>query len=189
MTVFADFDRTIFDHDRFVRETLLADPQIGIYVNRAQAASSGSFERIRAWRELGDAYLDGSVTLPDRDLSAYVFDDAAQFIKRHGADFIIVTFGHAAFQRYKVEHALWTLSWRETVYVETGDKGIHIAARIAEGEPAVFVDDAPEQLASVREHCPWVSLYEMRRDGREGNGAHEAVCNFTDLETRLTTKS
>lgn len=185
MTLFIDFDRTIFDFESFKKEVLVPNPAFNPYVEEAKQFEKSSPERQAVWNRFG-AFLESSgEDFSDQRVEQYRFPDVADFFGQYGSDIVIVTLGNPYFQELKVTRALSGLEWRDTIYVETGLKGPVLKTAFTPEEPAVFIDDAVEQLASVHEQCPWISIYEMRRDGKEGSGAYEVIRTFTDLEQYL----
>lgn len=185
MVFFLDLDRTIFDFESFKKEVLVPNSDFKPYIDESDKFDRRSPERQAVWNRFG-AFL---ASLPEpfahTRFERYAFPDALDFLERHGSDIVIITLGNPYFQRLKVERTLSGLEWRDTLYVESGLKGPVVRDFLKTEEPAVFVDDAVEELASVRQECPWIPAYEMRRDGKEGNGAFPVIHTFDELEATL----
>jgi len=181
MIFFLDFDRTIFDFDFFEKEILAPRPEFKTYLDKAAQFESGSLERQKIWAELASKldYVDGS------NFTQCVFPDSRSFFEKHASNIVIITFGNKSFQKLKVEKSLTGIEWKDTLYVEKGLKGPVVKKFLQENQEAVFVDDKLENLVSVKSECPWVSVYEMRRDGEGGEGSYPVIRDFNELESLI----
>ncbi len=163
MTYFLDFDRTVFDTDPF-KEYLRARPGLDL------------------GRSLNDQVQDGSLAFAHGELARFVYPDAAEFLRAHGSDVVIVTFGNAILQQAKVENALAGMMPKDVRY--TGDirKGEYMKERIVAYEgPFAFADDTPHELAGMQAQFPEFSCYEMRRDGGAGDGRWPVIRSLAEL--------
>jgi hypothetical protein len=192
MTYFLDFDRTIFDFESFF--LYLADfPELSPFRERMlREAKRGRPpgiapppEREALWVDINTLYAAGSfVFLPD-SLSKFVFPDALEFLKTHGASSVIVTSGgdDLAFQKGKVSASGVLPLVSEATYIVRGKpKGPVVQELLARYPgPYCFTDDLSEQIDSVIAHCPELAGYEMRRDGKPGSGAYPVIRSLSEL--------
>jgi hypothetical protein len=170
MTYFLDFDRTLFDTDRFL-PALLSDPAYGdvsqLSLSDIGAAIQTRFER-------------GALSFKEGELRRYLFSDVADFVQSR--DCVIVTAGPLAWQKAKVESAL---PGARALYAEGASdapKGplVRDAMRGLPG-PFCFVDDTDLQLDSVKASCPDARLFRMERYGGAGDGAYPVVRSLAEL--------
>lgn len=169
---FLDFDRTVFDTEGFI--TYLEDHPIAGPVF-AQVAGNRS-NLVRALLARGDfSFAPG-------ELSQFVYEDAARFLRDRENGVMLITYGNPLFQHMKVESAIFGIPRISTMY--TGDirKGQFIAPHIGMyGQAPVFVDDAPLELEILATHAPGAQLYEIRRDGGEGDGRWQVIRALSEL--------
>jgi hypothetical protein len=189
MTYFLDFDRTLFDTDAFT-PTLVDNPACAPLKDEIQAlvdtprdlSIRGGAGRVELWEKLNRLCEEGALGFAPGELARFVFPDAAAFLKTHGKDSVILSYGFPAWIHAKVESALSGLAVREILYAEHREKGEALSAFIHKFEaPYVLVDDLAVQLDSVKEFLPDVSLFEMRRDGKEGSGRHAVIRSLAEL--------
>jgi len=156
MTYFIDFDRTIFDTDAFK-------------------------SRYGLMHMLMTFFATGRSGFAPSELQKYLYPDVPAFLEAHGADTLVVTYGVEAFIMAKVSSALAKFPLKRIVY--TAEKKGHIMKKLCAEIPGPyrFIDDAVFQLASVARHCPSVELFEMRRDGRVGDGRWKVIHNLDEL--------
>jgi hypothetical protein len=86
-----------------------------------------------------------------------------------------------SFYMAKVTDALRDFTLADIVYARRS-KG-HVMSRLIdelEG-PYTFVDDMHFQLRSVSKKCPDVEVFEIRRDGKEGNGQWPVIRSLNEL--------
>jgi hypothetical protein len=115
------------------------------------------------------------------DLKGYVYPDVPSFLATYSKSSTIVTFGVRMFLIAKVTDALSTFPTERVVYATRG-KG-HVIRKLTANKkgPFIFVDDMHFQLESVSKMCPEVKVYEIRRDGREGNGRWPVIRSLEEL--------
>ena len=189
MTYFLDFDRTLFDTDSFT-PTLIDNPacadikeEIRALVNtpRDQTIKGGQ-GRVEVWEKLDRLCVEGKLLFAPGELSRFVFSDASHFLLSHGSESVILSYGHEAWIKSKLESALVGLPIERVVYAHDREKGVALNHLLKDfTSPYVFVDDLATQLDSVSLHCPQVQLYEMRRDGASGAGTHTVIHSFNEL--------
>ena len=193
MTYFLDFDRTLFDNDAF-QKYLVTLPAWKPFKERMEATTigvsrdhtlQGGVEREQLWQEVEAWFATGSFSFQAQELQRFVFSDVWDFLKNHGTHSIIVTAGgaNATFQKAKVEHSGLSASVSRAVFTPRAvTKGAVIAeVKTSYPAPYLFVDDLAAQLDSAAEVCPDVSLYEMRRDGKEGSGRYPTIRTLLEL--------
>ncbi|MDO8523979.1 MAG: hypothetical protein Q7R74_01990 [bacterium] len=189
MTYFLDFDRTLFDTNAFTR-SLISNPACADFRDDIEAAvttdrgesTAGGTGRYKLWESLAALCQHGSLTFAPGELAEFVFPDVPVFLKHHGNQSVIVTYGATAFLKAKIESALAGPLMERVIYTHDREKGIALKGLLQDfPKPYVLVDDLATQLDSVAEHCPEVSLYEIRRDGKEGSGHYPVIHSFAEL--------
>jgi hypothetical protein len=116
------------------------------------------------------------------ELSRFLYGDAASFLFDKGNSVIIVTAADKVTDANFMESALHGIPRTSVMYTNGTLKGEHLAPYIGMyGQAPVFVDDSTAHLASMELHCPNVQLFEMRRDGRKGNGRWPVVHTLGEL--------
>jgi hypothetical protein len=189
MTYFLDFDRTLFDTDSFT-PTLLLNPACADIKDEIRALVEtprdhtirGGLGRVETWEKLDRLCREGKLVFAPGELSRFVFPDVPEFLHRHGTDSVILSYGHPAWIKSKVDSALAGLPIERIIYAKDREKGIALEPLLANfPAPYVLVDDLATQLDSVKEHCPEISLYEIRRDGKDGSGRHTVIRLLSEL--------
>jgi hypothetical protein len=189
MSYLLDFDRTLFDTDAYNR-SLLDEPACAPFRDELatmldqpySALGSRDPARLAVWEKVSEAFSTGALSFSPGQLAAYVYADVPEFLRQAGNDAIILTFGEPVRQHAKIESALSGVP-RLTVFY-TGDL---LKADFLKGQGGyfgsrpVFVDDRPEELLHVQEAFPQFALYEMRRDGKEGDGAWPVLHSLSNL--------
>ncbi len=169
---FLDFDRTVFDTDAFYA-SLEQHPLLGPLHARAAGDRSLFVQEVLKL----DAF-----TFSPGELSRFLYEDAARFLRDRENGVMLITYGNPAFQRMKVESAIFGIPRISTIYTGDVRKGDFIAPHIGlYGQSPVFVDDAPLELEILATQAPGAQLYEMRRDGEEGDGRWSTLRSLSDL--------
>lgn len=192
MTYFVDFDRTLFDFDSFFLDLIEYPALAGIRERALEAVKiprgvdpEHDEKRNKMWEELHTLYSSGVFTFSEGSMSRFVFPDARAFLERHGKESVVVTKGglDLNFQKGKVVSSGVETMVARCEYVQRDDsKGELIQSLLAKyPAPYLFVDDFGNELASVAESCPEVSLYEIRRDGRTGSGEYAVIRSLEEL--------
>lgn len=171
MTRFLDFDRTLFDTDAFKEYLRTRD-----HTNRIIASDENGLAR-----ELDMRASAGALSFAPGELSPFVYADASEYLRLHGDEVVIVTFGNPALQKIKIASALEGMPRISVLYTGDEMKGPYLKDRCERGASPFFVDDTPLQLESVARECPGLALYEMRRDGGAGDGRWPVVRSFREL--------
>lgn len=144
MKYILDFDRTLFDTDRFVQA---AEPY----------KAAGEWLTPRIWDTL--------------DARSFLYDDVLPFLEAVPADDVVLLTAWTsslgpesyAFQETKVQRSGVVPHVHRVVLME-GDKGPYVK-RLTEDTPAVFVDDRIEHLLSARARCSDIHVLQMTRPG------------------------
>jgi hypothetical protein len=171
MTYYLDFDRTLFDTDSF--KEYLAE--------RAELAPLHALPEPELARELNRQALANELTFAAGELSRFLYPDAADFIRAHPENAVVVTFGNPALQRLKVENVLRGLPPIPTFYTGDTRKGDFLTTCTDLDPDSVLVDDAPIELEILTATCPGIRGFEMRRDGGAGDGRWPVVRSLTEL--------
>lgn len=196
MTLFLDFDRTLFDNERFF--PYLRDlPALTAYRERIQSfimvprenSLSGGTARSALWGEIDALYSRGAFSFTENELAPFLFSDTIAFLQRHGAESVILTAGGAdtGFQRGKVYSTGAPTYVLDTIIIPAGGPKAALFDRLLATYPPpyFFVDDLPVQLDAVSVATPQVACFEMRRDGTPGCGKYPVVHNLAELEASV----
>lgn len=172
MMYFLDFDRTVFDTDAFYA-SLKDHPVLApLYVHASE-------DRAQFVRET--LSLD-SFSFAPGELSRFVYEDAARFLRDKENGVMLITFGNPDFQKAKVESAIHGIPRIATMYTGDVRKGAFIQPHISMyGHAPVFVDDAPLELEILAERAPGAQLFEIRRDGAPGDGRWPVIRSLSEL--------
>lgn len=127
----------------------------------------------------------GAVSFAPGELSRFVYPDAASFLREKENAVTIITFGDPLLQELKVKSALHGIPRISVIY--TGDqlKGTYLAPHTHLHRDAVAVDDLTIQLESYAAECPQIGLYEIRREGEEGDGRWPVIHTLSELPNTL----
>lgn len=171
MRYYVDFDRTCFDTDSFIE-----------YVKvREDTKHVAELPEMELAGKLNDMTKDGTLAFAPGELSRFLFADAAQFLRDKENAVTIITFGNKEFQEIKVKSAIHGIPRMSVMY--TGDirKGLYLGPHTHLHADAILVDDSPLELETLAKECPPMKLYEMRRDGGEGDGRWPVIHSLTEL--------
>ncbi|KND47913.1 MAG: hypothetical protein AB199_04115 [Parcubacteria bacterium C7867-004] len=168
MTYYLDFDRTMFDTEAF-KEWLW---------KREGTEDLSPEERVL------DAYRkadDGTLSFAPGELSRFLYQDAAAFLREKENSVTVITYGNKALQEAKTKSAFHGIP-RVSVML-TGDvrKGVFLAPHAHLHAGAVLADDTPLELEIISRECPGLALYEVRRDGKEEDGRWPVVRSLSEL--------
>ncbi|XKT74496.1 MAG: hypothetical protein ACJKTH_00140 [Patescibacteria group bacterium UBA2163] len=195
MTFFIDFDRTLFDTYRsyqYLSNKLTVVPDVKELFDEvmlgAEKFNLNNPRRAEVSRELERLFTEGLITLDPGEYAQYVYPDAQKFLDIHGEHSVIVTANRAcpSYQKAKLEASgVFAIVQAVSNIPLAGGatKGSEVAALIKKYDgPYFFIDDHDSQLLAVKEECPDVAVYEMRRDGNPGIGSVPTVTSFDELE-------
>lgn len=167
-----DFDRTCFDTDAFM-EYLATHPHA-----RQYAHLSGE----ELGRILNKDVEMGILQFAPGELSQFLYEDAARFLRDKENGVLLITHGNAHLQRAKVESAIYGIPRISTIYTGEVRKGVFLGPHIGMyGSNPVFVDDVPVELELLETYAPHAVLYEMRRDHKTGDGRWRTITTLSDL--------
>ncbi|MEK7613563.1 MAG: hypothetical protein AAB439_01640 [Patescibacteria group bacterium] len=183
MKYFLDFDRTIFDTDRFNTEVLLTHPLFEEKREEIQKVIQEDQLKSIRWRFLHDFVKERGITFKEREVEPYLFPDVLPFLSNHRADVTLVTYGNPAFQAIKVFGAGVKEKFADVYYTDTTAKGEYLQTKIPADHEFVFVDDTAEHLTNVAQLFHRTSVFEIRRDGGAGSGLFPVITSLTELET------
>tara|TARA_R110000824_G_scaffold401771_1_gene615924 strand:+ start:578742 stop:579266 length:525 start_codon:yes stop_codon:yes gene_type:complete len=167
-----DFDRTVFDTDSFIN-----------YLKTHDAAKQFSaLPELELASALNAAVQEGSLQFAPGELSKFLYEDAARFLRDKENGVMLITYGNADLQKAKVESALFGIPRISTMYTGEIRKGEYLAPHIGMyGQSPVFVDDSIPELEIMTINCPQVRCFEMRRDGATGDGRWDTLHSLTEL--------
>jgi hypothetical protein len=169
---FLDFDRSAFDTETFTAylRTKLIDPEVS------------NLSTTELGLAMNALIQEGIVTFAPGELSQFLYEDAARVLRDKENGVMFITFGNPAFQRAKVESAIYGIPRISTIYTGDMRKGDFIGPHIGMyGATSVFVDDTPVELEILAARCPQAVLYEMRRDGGLGDGRWPVIRSLSEL--------
>jgi hypothetical protein len=188
MTNFIDFDRTIFDTPAF-KKMLTEEFSIkDIPEDLRKIFSKKEDEKVEEvvkqhglMHTAATFFATGRSGFAPDELSHYLYPEVPEFLKAHGSNTMIVTYGVEAFITAKVSSALAEFSLKRIVYT-VEEKG-HVMSELTKEIPGPwrFIDDAIFQLESVAKMCPDVEIFEMRRDGAAGDGRWPVIHSLDEL--------
>ncbi len=186
MTYFLDFDRTLFDTDAF-NASLVDEPGCAPFADvlRATVAKkrddtlSGGAGRQEAWRLVSEALLYGDLTFPPGHLSRFLYPEVLSVLEVLATDAVIMTYGDIELQRVKIKSALPGLVAR-VIYTGDKSKAVVLAEEGFTGT-ALFIDDRAVELAACAASFPELTLFEIRRDGRPGDGRWPVIRSLQEL--------
>lgn len=189
MTYFLDFDRTLFDSDAY-NEYLLTLPACASFHDELREVlrqgrdetKLPSMVRTTVWDKLTDVLKSGELTFAPGELSQFVYHDVSEFLRHMGNEAIIITYGEKTRQKAKLESALAGTVRLTVLYTEDLLKSEYLEKypHLVPAQ-AIFVDDLAEHLEGVEKAFPHVSLYEMRRDAKQGTGKWKIIHSLTEL--------
>lgn len=172
MTYFLDFDRTLFDTSAFLEYVIDRDN-----LNRLLSLSE-----VEMAMELNALTAKGVLAFSPGELKSFMYADAEKFLQKNAGSCLVVTAGNVALQKAKLESVFHEEPVLPIFYNGEERKGPFIARMLASYPGAKsFIDDKVMELDSVAAHCSGVALYEMRRDGKPGNGAYPVIRSFDDV--------
>lgn len=169
---FLDFDRTVFDTDGFF-DSLEHHPLVSqLYVE----AEGNHMQMQRLLLALPNfSFAPG-------ELTPFMYEDAARFLRDRENGVMLITYGHQEFQKAKVESTIFGIPRISTIYTGDVRKGEYIGPHMGMYGPSpIFVDDAPLELEVLAVHAPNAQLYEIRRDGGEGDGRWPVIRSLSEL--------
>ncbi len=173
MMYFLDFDRTLFDTDTFI-EHLVKRPGAERYVHHKNEELLAS--------ALNTLVQKGEMVFTPDELKPFVYADVPEFMRMAGNEATILTFGNPELQKLKIDNALAGIPRVSVLYTADIRKGVFMKERIiGYGASCVFVDDRALELEDMALHCPGVRLFEMRRDGKEGDGRWPVIRTLAEL--------
>ncbi|MBP6868936.1 MAG: hypothetical protein KBC16_02400 [Candidatus Pacebacteria bacterium] len=172
MMYFVDFDRTLFDTERFFAYLSTLSFFKDVYEN-----SNGDKASMVA-----HALQNPDFAFKKGELAPFLYEDAAAFLREKENSAMIITFGNPVFQKAKVVSAVDGIPRVQALYTGNVRKGEFIAPHLdMYGPTPTFIDDAPLELGILNEHCPTARLFEMRRDGGEGSGDYTVIRSLREL--------
>lgn len=116
------------------------------------------------------------------DPALFLYPDGATFLREKENSVLIVTAMDKERDSEFVQNTLSGIPRMSVMYTNGKLKGEYLAPYISMyGQAPVFVDDSVDHLVSMALHCPNVQLFEMRRDGREGDGRWPVVHTLGEL--------
>jgi hypothetical protein len=171
MRYYLDFDRTIFDTDRFA-------PWV-------RSRFAGTAMETMPSAEFG-VVMDQKITskefsFPPGELSQFLYPEVAGFLRDKENAVTIITFGNPTYQKAKAESAFYGIPRVSVMYTADVRKGAYLAPHTHLHQGAVLADDAPLELEILAASCPGLVLYEMRRDTATSDGRWPVVHSLHDL--------
>ncbi|MDA3814833.1 MAG: HAD hydrolase-like protein [Patescibacteria group bacterium] len=190
MMYFIDFDDTIFNTGKFVKNYKKVFFEHGIsdeefeesYIPCSDETTKKAFKVYDLEKQLLDIESrHGDISNLKKDLNTfiesaknYVFDDFYQFIEKiPKKNVFLVSFGKSPFQETKIENSGVLEYVHDYVLTNTSKADCinEIFSRNKQGERKLtFVDDRPDQLNIVKKEFPEMLIYRiMRSEGRYGD--------------------
>jgi len=114
----------------------------------------------------------------EADPADFVYPDAVQALKSLENNGIVITSASPKL----VEAALKNIPRLTFLSTEGASKASYLASWPGYyGQEAVFVDDRPDELASLSSAYPALKCIEIRRDGEEGEGRFKVIHSLSEL--------
>lgn len=172
MKYFIDFDRTIFDTDAFIA-----------YLNtREDTRNAKGLPEMEYAAVLNRMTEEGALSFLDGELQQFVYSDVTEFLRTAGDELTVITYGNPAFQKLKISNALSNMPHVSVIYTGDTHKGEWLKKNTDVcAEQFLLVDDKLFELESAAQFFPNATLYEMRRDKRDGDGRWPVVTSLLDL--------
>lgn len=169
---FLDFDRTAFDTDRFAE-----------YLReRFSGTDIAELIGVEFSAHMDRLVGTGELTFAPGELTQFLYEDAGRFLRDKENGVMLLTFGNPAFQKAKIESALYGIPRITTIYTGEKRKGEFMAPHMSMyGAHPVFVDDTPLELELLATYAPDAVLYEMRRDKATGDGRWHTITTLSEL--------
>lgn len=171
MRYYLDFDRTLFDTDSFI-----------VYLReRFQGTDIATASHDAFNAAMNTMAVEGTLMFEPGELSRFLYPDAASFLREKENAVTIITFGNRELQEVKAKSALTGIPRMSVMYTGDVRKGAYLAPHTHLHADAVFVDDSPVELEILEAQCPSLKLFEMRRDGAEGDGRWPVIRALSEL--------
>lgn len=189
MMYFLDFDRTLFDTDTF-NSTLPDEPGCAAFADELRAVVAagrdetitGGEARAAAWDKLRTAVEGKTLSFAPGYLTRFLYPDVAECMRGLGNEAIVITYGSKTWQQAKVESALADIVRVTALYTDAAPKADYLASWPGYyGQEAIFVDDRAAELELLAERFPHLKLYEIRRDGKDGDGRWPVIRSLSEL--------
>lgn len=182
MRYYLDFDRTLFrtddfyhfqkTHPFFCEHVALLQSLIDNTSTNRQAVNNTLYNTMQ---KNGFSFRKG-------EIAEYVYPDVVPFLNRYKDTVCIITFGHPDYQKMKIDASGLSSYVSELLLVDDVLKGAYFSSREPKESEFVFVDDSVEQLADVAAHFPNAHVYEIRRDGKAGDGRFPVIHSLAELD-------
>lgn len=198
MRVFIDFDDVIFNTKQFKHDFKSMFIESGIsseifdkYYNDPNDARTvktfdpwKQIERIHAELDIDTEKIANLVNSYISDISAYVFDDVDDFVRKIGAENIcVLSFGEKEFQTKKIMNSkIGNLICNLVVTEELkSDSIMRILSRddAGESEEIFFLDDRIEQIDDIKKKIPRIKTILIKRpEGRYQEMKKDECCDY-----------
>ena len=170
MRYFLDFDRTLFDTDGFVA-----------YVAERFSLQGEKIENTILSATLISKAEKGCLMFEPGELSRFLYEDAASFLREKENAVTIITFGNKALQECKIKSALHGIPRMSVMYTGDVRKGDFLAPHTHLHDGALAIDDSRIELEVLSRGCPGLALCEIRRDGTSGDGRWQVIRSLAEV--------
>jgi FMN phosphatase YigB (HAD superfamily) len=202
MKILVDFDRTVYDTDLLIADSLKLVERKGINPKEWQDSWSKSYngsgveaeQHYSIWKHLEKYKQTGEIDSEDflREYaeliglgSKYIFPDAVDFLKdmKMVGELILITYGDEKFQSWKIEgagvgHLYDKIKMVPKLKIVPKRKAGNISELISGDERAVFVDDWAEEIDEMKEYHPQVVSVHIRRPGTKHSAEDSKLADF-----------
>ncbi|MFY9458085.1 MAG: hypothetical protein WAP23_04170 [Candidatus Spechtbacterales bacterium] len=205
MRIILDFDYTLFDMKTFKRR--LFDLFLEHGVSPKLVASSyeeskkggGNYSPIQQFQILETAGVSDISKLEQkfdalvREAGNYLYSDAVPFVEKMRArhSLALLSHGEEGFQRSKIRACAFVYDACVEIVVTGNAQKDTEAAKLADGQRAIFIDDKPAVLAAAKKLAPNIVTVRMNRgegpyaDEVGGEGIDYEVKNLKEVEILL----
>jgi len=112
----------------------------------------------------------------------YLFPDVVGLLRTLENDAVIISRGTEVADRATMNETFKHVVRMTVLLTEGKSKAEYLANWPGYyGQVAILVDDSPSELAALAEKFPNLKLYEMRRDGQEGDGRWPVIRTLNEL--------
>lgn len=187
-TLIFDFDRTVFDDDRFIGDFFNLFQRYGatkeeLLVGYAKATSDGKLWDPIVWA--GNIFfeipprLSNDIKILLENTDRYIYSDVQPFLAKNRAPKIMLSFGDENIQRTKISHSGIAHHFDPIVITQDKLKNNFFVQTSLRLDRTVFIDDRAAIIDSIKSNFPDVFCIRIKRPGSSYNNE---PASFADRE-------
>lgn len=202
MRIILDFDYTLFDTFRFKEAIKDAFKKNGVSYDLFEQTREESKNGQRDWKpkiQFEILKARGVKNIPaiqkdfEREVASaedFLYEDTMPFLQKakHIYSFFLVTYGEDEFQNAKVDACPVFKEYFDKIVITQNIYKDKEVRELADGKPAIFVEDNPIALAATKKIAPNIETVRMKRphghyvSEPNGNGIDYEISNLYDLK-------